>query len=305
MNTTNKKGKQMKGLVIKNISNAYEVLANGKKYLCSGVGKVKSNAKILVGDNVQFVILEEGKGSIEEICERKNVLVRPPVANIDILVITISKKPSADLMLVDKLIIFCLENNIKPVICVAKDDLFTEKDRKEILSQYKDVVKNILFVSAKEKSNLESLIKLIKNKVTVFAGQSAVGKSSLINALTNSNIEVGEISEKTQRGKNTTRHIQLYFYNNLKIMDTVGFSSFDISIKSDDLALYYPDFEKYMHNCKYPMCTHTKEQENVCNIKKMVKEGKIDSRRYERYVKLYNEMKDGKPQKINLKNPTR
>lgn len=295
----------MKGLVIKNISNAYEVLANEQKYLCSGVGKVKSNTKILVGDNVDFVVLEEGKGSIEKVYERKNVLVRPPVANIDVLVITISKTPMPDLMLVDKLIIFCLENNIKPIICVTKDDLFTEKDRKDILSQYKNVVKNIVFVSAKENNNLDALIALIKNKTTVFAGQSAVGKSSLINALIGEHIEVGDISEKTQRGKHITRHIQLYFYNNLKIMDTVGFSSFDISIKSDDLALYYPDFEKYMHDCKYPMCKHTGEQESVCNIKKMVKAGKIDSNRYDRYVKLYNEMKDVRPQKINLKNPAR
>lgn len=292
---------RLKGLVVKNISNKYTVYAYNKIYTCVGMGKLKTNDIIKVGDKVEFEKLDNTKltGRITSILPRKNNLIRPPVANIDLLGIVVSKSPAPDFMLIDKLIVFALINNITPVLCINKDDLNNNSDREYILSQYKNVVKKIVFVSAKTMYGIAELKAIITNKTIVFAGQSAVGKSSLINVIMEENILTGDLSEKTQRGKHTTRHCQLYFKNKIKIMDTAGFSNFEIDCDYHKLALLYPDFP--VNKCKYDMCSHTKEEEKDCAVKQLVKAKKINQERYNRYVKLYNELKNGKPQKINYK----
>lgn len=295
----------MEGLIVKNVSNLYEVLCKDKIFFCGGTGKLKQEGKILVGDKVVFDALEENKGIIKNVFNRKNFFVRPPVANIDILLIVISPVPKPDFYLVDKLVLLCLVNNIKPVICINKSDILSKEQMQEIKEQYKATVKNIVFVSAKDKSNLETLKKLLKNKLTAIVGQSAVGKSSIINALTGENIKVGELSTKVQRGKQTTRHTQLFIYEDLKLIDTAGFSSFEVFLDYKTLGLLYPDFSDHINNCKYTLCSHTGEGETECAIKRGVKNGKINLQRYQRYVTLYKELKDGKALKINLKNPER
>lgn len=291
----------MKGLVVKNISNEYEVFAYNKIYSCVGMGKLKNNGIIKVGDKVEFEKLDKEKltGRIISVLPRKNNLIRPPVANIDLLGIVVSKSPTPDFMLIDKLILFAFINNITPILCVNKDDINNIADREYILSQYKNVVKTIIFVSAKTSYGVAELKNVIKNKIIAFAGQSAVGKSSLINAIMGEKILTGDLSEKTQRGKHTTRHCQLYFKNDIKIMDTAGFSNFNIDCDYHNLALLYPDFP--LNKCRYNMCTHTKEDERDCFIKQLVKSNIISQDRYNRYLKLYNELKNGKPQKINYK----
>ncbi len=295
----------MEGLVIKNISNIYTVNSKGCFFDCLGSGKVKQDGKILVGDKVIFDDLGSGKGVITQVCARANSFCRPPVANIKNLLIVISPIPEPDYYLVDKLVIFCLINRIKPIICVNKDDIVTDEFKSSIISQYKDVVKNIVFVSAKTRAGLDSLCKLLKNKITSLVGQSAVGKSSIANALLGTSIIVGDVSTKTGRGKQTTRHTELYVNGDILLIDTAGFSSLDIELSYENLALLYPDISKYVGRCKYHMCSHTNEGTKDCFVKQMVACGKIDKNRYDRYVKLYRELKDGKPQKINMKNATR
>lgn len=289
----------MKGLVIKNISNEYAVLSSKKIYNCVGLGKIKNNDIIKVGDNVLFEKLDANKGRITEILPRKNNLIRPPVANIDILCIVLSKSPTPDYLLIDKLIIFALSNNIMPILCVNKDDINNNADREYIIAQYKNVVKKIVFASALTNYGIAELKSIIKNKTVVFAGQSAVGKSSLVNVLLGEHILTGGLSTKTGRGKHTTRHAQLYYKDNIKIMDTAGFSSFDIEFDYHNLPLVYPDFP--VNKCKYDMCSHIGEAESDCVVKQLVTSNKIHHDRYARYVKLYNELKNGKPQKINYK----
>lgn len=295
----------MEGIVVKNVSNLYEVLCKGKMFFCGGTGKLKQEGKILVGDKVAFDVLEEGRGIIKSVLKRKNFFIRPPVANIDILLIVISPVPKPDFVLVDKLLLLCATNNIKPIICINKSDILSKEQIQDYKDQYKAAVKNVVFISAKDKANLEALKKLLKNKLTAIVGQSAVGKSSIVNALTGENIKTGEVSLKSQRGKQTTRHTQLFLFENLKLIDTAGFSSFEIALDYKTLGLLYPDFSDYINDCKYTLCSHTGEGEAECAIKRGVKNGIINQQRYERYVYLYKELKNGKALKINLKNPER
>lgn len=295
----------MEGIVIKNISNIYTVLAGDSRYVCGGLGKLKQDGKILVGDHVNFDVLDGDKGNITAVLPRKNEFVRPPVANIDVLVIVLSSIPEPDFMLVDKLIIFCLIHNIKPIICVNKDDIVNTSFKQDILGQYGNVVEDIVFVSAKEGTNISSLAKLVSNKTVSLVGQSAAGKSSIASALTGHSIETGDVSQKTLRGRQTTRHTEMYISGNIRLIDTAGFTSFELQVTHDGLSHLYPDFEQYLDGCKYRMCAHIKEREIECAIKRAVHDGVINGQRYQRYVKLYQELKDGRPQKINMKNTTK
>lgn len=281
-----------KAVVIKNISNMFTLSDNGEVIEAIAQGKLKAD-KVLVGDKVIYE--KSGKRAvITKLEPRHNVLVRPSIANIDNLIIVLAPAPIPDLILIDKLILTCLYNDIKPILCVNKDDL-SSSFAQEIKKAYGEVVIDIVNVSAKEYTGIDNLVALLDGKISAFAGQSAVGKSTLLNCLLKYDcVKTGELSSKTGRGKHTTRHTEMFeIMPNTYVIDTPGFSMLNVSgITYDNLKLYYPDFAEF--ECKYNSCTHTKEDISECGIKQAVCDGKLDKGRYERYNILYNELKERK-----------
>lgn len=273
----------MKGLVIKKNADLFSVQSE------SGVVKVKSrknmkNDGIFVGDNVEFDEV------IENIEPRKNLLIRPPLANVDKMFITIAPIPKPDFLLVDKMIVYCQMSKIKPYLLINKTDLDSDDFASKVKKFYKNVLP-VLTTCAREEET-KSLEKEISG-ICAFAGQSAVGKSSLINALKlEKSAIVGDLSKKIARGKQTTRTVQLYKTKNGYIADTAGFSMLSLplisKIKEAELGGYYPDFLPYKKNCKFRSCLHQKEKE--CGIIEAVKDGRIPEERYQNYLKILTEI---------------
>ncbi len=217
------------------------------------------------------------------------MLIRPYIANVDVLLITVAVTPIPDWSLVEKLILSCHTQNITAAIVLNKCDLLKENERESLLCAYKDF--DIFCVSAKTGEGIAQLNEYSKNKLICFAGQSAVGKSSIINIMTDRKLETGELSKKIQRGKNTTRQIEIFQTKYGQIADTCGFSVLEgIDIRYDELVYYYEEFIPLQSKCKYKNCTHTNEP--FCAVKEAVKRGEIDENRYNRYVVLYNKFKD-------------
>ncbi len=275
----------MKGLVEK--KNAGRFIVSGID--CVARGNLKDNG-IFVGDKVEF---DKNQRIIKNVLPRKNLLIRPPLANLDRLIIVVAPVPKPDFMLVDKLLIFCKKNNIKAVICVNKSDILTAQLREVIQNTYSKVA-DIIYVSAKN-GDVSLLAEQI-NGICAFAGQSAVGKSSLLNAMHGEIKEqVGDLAKKTLRGKQTTRLVSLYKFGKGYIADTAGFSKFDetlLQIDERKLAQFYPDFTPYLGDCEYLSCTHTNEKK--CAIKNSAARGKISALRYENYLKIYQTIKENK-----------
>lgn len=271
----------MKGQIIKIVSNDYFVLCDKKTYICKSRGKFRvENITPQVGDYVFFDI--ENK-YILEILPRKNSLLRPNVSNIDqAFIVTSLKEPNFSDYLLDKLLVVCLSNNIRPVICFTKKDLLNKNEYKKIkqyIKYYKKLGFKVVF-----NTDIFKIKRLFKSKTTVFTGQTGAGKSSLMNKLDKSlNFEVNEISKALGRGKHTTRYVTLVNLYNGKVLDTPGFSAIDLSNLSDEeIRKSFIDFDKY--NCLYDNCMHINEKE--CEVKKAVMSGKILSSRYENYKKI-------------------
>ncbi len=280
----------IKGTVIKILSFEHYVHAeDGKVYLCRLRGKQRMVGEVYVGDKVEFSF--SGKsGNIEKVLPRKNKLTRPYVANIDVAFIVIASEPEPDYLLVDKLIVTCFDRGVKPIIVVNKSDLdnvTVEKVDKEYRKYFK-----IYTVSALEYKGLRELVEEIKGKTVCFCGQSAVGKTTLMNALTGLDESTGGLS-KIKRGRNTTRHVESYPLHGGFIVDTCGFSLLDIEgIKAEELGLYYPEFEEYRAECKFSTCTHIAEP--ICGVKSALSKGLIPQGRYDRYKILFDEVKNGR-----------
>lgn len=275
----------MQGQIIKAVAGKFNVKV-GDEIFCDCVirGTVKKAKEVYVGDYCEI-----SDGVITAVLPRKNEMIRPYVANIDALLIVVAPVPKPDWICVEKLILNCHHQNILPVIVLNKCDLVTDKDRADMLAPYKSEFSTFI-VSASTGEGLSELKDFIDGKLVCFAGQSAVGKSSLINALGKKQLEVGELSKKISRGKNTTRHVEIYDLDKGRAVDTCGFSVMDsVDIKYDELVYYYDEFLAFQQDCRYTNCTHT--QEPYCAVKKAVEEGKIDRSRYERYRTLYEAMK--------------
>ena len=286
----------MQGLIIENISNLYKVKYEEKIYTATIRGKIKLEELLpVVGDNVEFEIIDNEKKEavITKILERNVYIKRPKISNItQMIYILSSKDPKPDLLMLDKELAFSEYLGIKSVIVLNKIDLDKNEEFKKIAKIYKDIGYKIIQTNAKEKIGIDKLKALLKGNINGFSGNSGVGKSSLINAIFNKDVtEEGEISKKNKRGKNTTTSIKLYEIDKETfIADTPGFSTFDISeIESKNLCLYFKEFKKYIEDCEFIGCTHIKEEN--CGIKEAVREGKIDSKRYERFVKIYEDLK--------------
>lgn len=277
----------MKGLVINKNANLFLVENEDKIYQLSPSGKTRAKG-IFVGDYVEFL------DAITEVNARKNLLIRPPVANIDKMFIIIAPSPKPDFVLIDKILVYCHLNDIVPIIVINKADLGGELE-KNVNEYYGRKYKTIL-VSAKEE-NLSYLEDEIEG-ICALAGQSAVGKSSIINAIfKNENCaQVGELSKKIERGKQTTRMVNLYkIKENSYIADTAGFSLLDLSfvgnVDARELSSYYPDFLDARRECKFRSCTH---EGGDCGVMKAVNEGKINKKRYDNYLKILQELKNAK-----------
>ena len=292
----------MQGFIIENISNLYQIKNENKVYEATARGKFKKDdITPVVGDFVQFEIVDEEnkKAVITEIEERKVYIKRPKLANITQLIFVLSsKEPKPDLLMLDKQLAFAEFLNIKSVIILNKIDLDKKHEFTQIENTYKKIGYKVLQTNAKEKIGIEELKEVMQNEVNAFSGNSGVGKSTLINGIFKDNItQEGEISKKNKRGKNTTTAIKMYeLEKNTWIADTPGFSTFEIEeIESKDLDKYFKEFQDEIVNCEFIGCTHIKEQN--CGIKKAVEEGRIDIGRYERFCKIYEELKEKEKRK--------
>ena len=277
----------MEGIIIKNISNDYLVRCNDQDYLCKARGKFRQMKQSpLVGDRV---IIDKDNCYILEILSRKNYLIRPSVSNIDQAIIVVSvKRPELDTYLLDKLLTIISYSNIEPIICFTKLDLLNEIEEDNI-NKYIDYYKKIGY-SVVINSDRESILRLLKDKITVLAGQSGAGKSSLINRLDSSlELKTDDISLALNRGKHTTRHTELYEINHGYIVDTPGFSDISfMGMSKIDIRDNMREMFDFLHDCKYRDCLHVKE-DGCCVIEK-VHDGEILESRYQNYCSFLKEV---------------
>lgn len=288
----------MQGKIIKGIAGFYYVHAAGSGiYECKAKGVFrKEKRKPLVGDDVEIAVLDEAekKGNIEKLLPRKNELIRPAVANIDMaLVIFAAAEPEPNLNLLDRFLVFMQYQGVPATVCFNKMELVTQKRRGELAQIYERCGCPVLFISVKQRQGLEELKRALLGKTTAVAGPSGVGKSSLINFLQpEAQMETGEISRKIERGKQTTRHTQLvYVTDGTYIMDTPGFSSLYLpEMEKEELGKYYCEFASFEPFCRFQGCSHMSEPD--CGVKQALEQERISSVRYENYRQLYTELKE-------------
>lgn len=300
----------MQGLIIENIANLYKIenKENNQKevYEAYARGKFKKEEITpVVGDFVEFEVTDEEnkKAVITEIAERKVYIKRPKMANITQLVLVVSSKdPKPDLLMLDKQLAFSEFLDINVCIVLNKIDLDDEEEFKNIKEIYSKIGYEVIETQANKKdikeNPIENLIKILEGNINVLAGNSGVGKSTLINAIFNKELtQEGEISNRNKRGKNTTTSTRLYeIEENTYIADTPGFSTFSIEeIPSNELAYYFKEFRDEIQKCEFASCTHIKEEK--CGIKQAIAEGRISKDRYDRFCKIYEELKQKEERK--------
>lgn len=271
------------GQVYKVHSNAYFVKIGNSVVRCGarGILKIKSDG-ISVGDLVCV-----DKNTIESIKERKNHFIRPNVSNVDLVVAVFSPEPKPDYYLIDKLFINAIKEGADFIVAINKSDLGTNLFNC-VKKEYSPLGVEVIGVCAKTGEGISELKKNLQNKLSVFAGQSAVGKTSLINAMFNLDLRVGDLSEKILRGKHTTTRSEIFEYENIKIIDSPGFAVLDADVKLNELPDCYPDYVRVASECKFRGCSHVNEPE--CKVKQLVNVGTLSKERYDRYVEIYNEI---------------
>lgn len=285
----------IQGTIIKGIGGFYYIKTDDGIFSCRARGKFRnSSITPTVGDIAQIEITDNEKkeGYVIKILPRKNQLIRPLVSNIDLLLITFAaESPAPSLALIDKLTVSAAAQNIPCAICINKCDL--NYDLAKIYAKIYELAGFLtLTVSATTGENVEDLKALLKGKTTALAGSSGVGKSSLLNSIGESfNLATGQVSDKIQRGKHTTRHTELFPLSfGGFVFDTPGFGSFDIeNVSYKDLPLLFPEIQEHEGNCRFSGCSHIKEPD--CSVKEALSSGKIAPSRYESYVLLYEELK--------------
>ncbi|MBE6823832.1 MAG: ribosome small subunit-dependent GTPase A [Ruminococcaceae bacterium] len=284
----------MTGIIIKITGGFYYVEVNDTVYECKARGVFRKRGFTpLVGDRVVIDVPQDGYCSINSICERKNSLVRPALANLDVLVIVSSVvEPNINTYIIDKMICAAVEKDIEPVVVFSKTDLQSCQDYIEIYKQSN--IKAIEYSSVTMKG-LEEIKSILNGKVSAFSGNTGVGKSTLLNALfPELSLETGEISDKLGRGRHTTRTVELFKCFGGYVADTPGFSTVDLDryeiIKKDDLQYCFPEFSEYIGDCQFTSCAHVCEK--GCAVIKAVVDGVIPKSRHDSYVRMYNEVKD-------------
>lgn len=288
----------VEGVIVKGIAGFYYVEDNdGNVFECKARGKFKKDKlSPIVGDKVYIELLDDMHGVINEIKPRKNQLIRPSVANIDqaILVFAI-KKPDLNYVLLDKLLIFIEHHGIDALICINKSDLDEENEIDKIKHIYNGIGYDVIKTNGKTGEGIEALKEKTKDKISVFAGPSGVGKSTIFNRIQSKVVmETGDISKKIERGKHTTRHAELIEIDKGSfIVDTPGFSSLDLNfIEVQELQYSFREFTDYIGECKYSSCLHWKE--NGCKVKQMVDKGRITQERYNTYIAILQELQENR-----------
>lgn len=274
------------GRIIKALSGFYYVEDGHEIVRCRARGKFrKDEITPLVGDFVEYQ-----DDYIMDLLPRKNFLIRPPICNIDqALIVSSSKEPEFSSALLDKFLLVIEYLKIEPIIVISKMDLENSNIQKYI-DDYRKAGYRVYEISSKDNQGINDLKSVFKNKVTVITGQSGVGKSSLLNTLDiDLNLETNEISKSLGRGKHTTRHVELIKMYDGYIGDTPGFSSLELDIPPEELAVAYHDFASYSHDCKFRGCLH--DSEPKCGVKQAVSDGMISKERYEHYLTNLQEVK--------------
>lgn len=264
-------------------------------YECKARGNFrKAEVSPVVGDSVEFSVISENRGVVEKILPRKNLLVRPIIANIDkLFIISSYKTPAPDLLIIDRLTAVCAYNNIEPIIVFNKCDMgdFSEFKRIYESSGFKTYV-----VSAEKNIGLDGIISELRGCISAFSGNSGVGKSSILNSVfPDLTLKTGEVSERLGRGRHTTRHTELYPHKyGGYVADTPGFSSFEVDNSDYDFKLHlaecFPEFNEYVDSCRFTGCSHTCEK--GCAVLEAVVSGAIEKSRHNSYKTIYDELKD-------------
>jgi len=278
------------GIIFKALSGFYYVESDCGTVECRARGRFRlEDITPLVGDKVEFSPTEFGKGFLTKVSDRKNAFSRPPIANIDKMVIVSSAAiPVTDPFLIDRMTVIALISECEPVICINKLDLDPADKLYEIYnaSGFKTVR-----TSAETGEGLHELQDLTRGFVSAFTGNSGVGKSSILNTLEPGfHITVGEVSKKLGRGRHTTRHVELFRLSfGAIIADTPGFSAFDTEklVRKEDLQHLFPDFAPHLGNCRFLDCAHAKEP--GCGLIAAVESGEIQKTRHSSYIRLYEQ----------------
>lgn len=282
------------GIIVKGIGGFYYVKTGDNRVAtCRARGKFrKLNITPMVGDKVEITIVNENpyEGAIENILDRKNFLIRPPVANIDCIAVVIAAaSPDPDLFLIDKLTVYAAKFNIEVKIVINKTDL---SNPEEIQNIYRSCGYDTILVCAKDGAGIDIIREKLAGKITAFAGNSGVGKSSILNQF-GITVETGDVS-KINRGKHTTRHVELFDMGDGGfVIDTPGFSLLELSeITANELKDLFLEFREHEKDCKFGGCAHCGTKPSTCGVVKAVMENKIPKSRYDSYTRLYSVLKE-------------
>lgn len=282
----------MIGKIIKSQKELYYVDTKEKVYMAKARGNFRvKDKKPLVGDNVEIEALEENKAYITKLIERKNEIKRPNIANIDKLLVFITiNNPPLNLYNLDKYLAMCEYLNISVTIMLTKIDLASSEEIKDLVDIYQNIGYEIFLIDNYNDFPKDKIMEILKGKTSAVSGASGVGKSTFLSNLIDREIEIGDISKKSKRGKNTTRHTEIFkLCDQTFIFDTPGFDSFDFDFLEDENDLKNTFVELRNRNCKFKDCNHINEP--ACRVKEDLEKGKISKSRYKNYVQLFEELK--------------
>lgn len=283
------------GQIIRALSGFYTVYDGKESIVCKARGKFRKNGQTpLVGDHCEFSYDGQNEGWITKLYPRHNMLVRPPVANIDQALIVVSaKEPDFSTVLLDRFLALVEHADITPIIIVTKTDLIDEQVLQKMIEPYQVAGYHLILTNPKDKASHKAIQALFKGKLSVFTGQSGVGKSTLLNAIDPAlDLKTGVISNVLGRGKHTTRHVELFELYSGWVADTPGFSSLNLDFSERELAVAYHDFKTLSQACKFRGCLHLSEPE--CAVKQAVKDGHISEERYTHYQMFLDEIRQKK-----------
>ncbi len=285
---------ELQGRVLKNYNGYYYVSVEDKIYTCKVKGKMKQNRfSLATGDMVSFQMGEKDEGMIKKVLPRKNFLLRPTIANLDLLVVTFAcASPDFSYLLADKLFALAELAKIPAILVLNKKDIAPDGLIDEVKATYEKIGYEVFVISADNNEGIEPLREKLRGKICAFGGPSGVGKSSTINAIDNTvDLRTGEVSEKIGRGKHTTRYAQLLPFDEGYIADTPGFGNLLFEdFDEKNLVDCFREFAEFEDGCKFCPCNHTHEP--VCGVKEAVASGEVSQSRYQSYLDILQEIKE-------------